>query len=83
MKNGKPELTKRQRKQRAKTYRAMLDALGLNQLAAAKFLGVNERTSRRYASGDWPLPRATALLLRIMAARRISPEKAENLLLGL
>jgi len=34
---------------KAETYRARIAALNLSQRAAARVLGINERTSRRYA----------------------------------
>jgi len=36
--------------------RALRDA-GLSQRGAAKLLGINERTMRRYVSGEQPIPR--------------------------
>jgi hypothetical protein len=48
-------------------YREKLDALGLTQIAAAQFLGIAERTSRRYA----PLA-----LIAITRCTRIRPGPA-------
>jgi transcriptional regulator with XRE-family HTH domain len=36
--------------------RALLASLGLSQRAAAALLGMDERTFRRYCSGDLPVP---------------------------
>jgi hypothetical protein len=37
-------------------YRAAIKLLGLSQVKAGKFLGVNERTSRRWALGEYDVP---------------------------
>lgn len=37
-------------------YRAAIKLLGLSQVKAGKFLGINERTSRRYALGETIVP---------------------------
>ncbi len=54
-------------------YRASIARLGLSQVAAGEFLGVATRTSWGYANGE-PIPRATAMLLRLMVARGIAPD---------
>ena len=36
----------------ADEYRAAIETLGLSQIAAAKLLGVDARTSRRWACGE-------------------------------
>jgi hypothetical protein len=41
-------------------YRAALAALGLSQVAAAKVLGIADRTSRAYALGERPVPEPVA-----------------------
>ena len=63
-----------------KSYKSLIKSVGLDQRQAARFLDINERTSRRYASGDWPMPRSTAILLCLMARKGIKPESAEGLL---
>lgn len=47
-------------------YRATLDRLGLSQTAAAAVCGVNERTSRNWASGRTEVPEPVQRLLRAM-----------------
>jgi len=64
----------------AARYKKVIKSLGLSQRKAAKFIGVNERTSRRYASGEWPVPRATAMLLAVMEHRGIKPQRVEAML---
>ena len=41
-----------------------IDALGLTQVSAARFLGVDPRTCRRCVAGELPLPPAAAMLFR-------------------
>jgi hypothetical protein len=55
-------------------YREAIDALDLNQVQAGRFIGVGPRTSRRWALGEAPIPRATAMLLRLMVRKKHSPE---------
>jgi hypothetical protein len=55
-------------------YREHLEALGLNQVTAAEFLGIDPRTSRRYALGE-PIPRIIALALSVMVQHR---ERSRN-----
>lgn len=52
-------------------YRTAIAALGLSQVKAAVALGVDQRTSRRWATGRSRIPRSVELLLRAMQA---SPE---------
>ena len=51
-------------------YRAVLAALGLSHLAAAKVLGIADRTSRAYALGERPLPEPVALALRLLMEKQ-------------
>jgi len=60
-------------------YRAALSALHLNRRSAGHFLGVDERTSRRWAAGDTEVPHAIAVLLRVMIAFGISPRIAREI----
>jgi transcriptional regulator with XRE-family HTH domain len=48
----------------ATEYRAALARLGLTQVGAARIMGVGERTSRRYASGDQNIPPPVERLMR-------------------
>jgi len=63
----------------AKEYRALIEQIGLSQVAAGKFLGAHPRTSRRWASAEdeAPIPRPVALLLRYMARHKLTPEDFE------
>lgn len=57
-----------------KQYADALDRLGLSQRAAGKFLGVNERQSRRWIAGDSAVPESVAKLLRLMIRLKLKPE---------
>jgi DNA-binding transcriptional regulator YiaG len=61
----------------AKEYRVAINKLGLSQRKAAHFLGVNERTSRRWIDGT-PIPHAVGLLLRLMIKEKLLPEDVES-----
>ena len=60
----------------AKQYRIAIAKLGLSQRAAAKFFGVNERTSRRWAK-DGP-PYSAARFLTAMIVQKISPAELDH-----
>lgn len=57
-----------------KQYIDAIDRLGLSQRAAGAFLGVDERTSRRWVSGDSAIPESVAKLLRLMIRLKLKPE---------
>lgn len=50
----------------------LLASAELSQRAAAKEIGVNERTMRKYVSGEAPIPRAVELALLYVAHLRKS-----------
>jgi len=52
----------------AAEYRDLIAALGLSQVAAAILLGVDERTSRRWASGEREIPPPVERFLRYLLA---------------
>ena len=54
-------------------YERLLAALGLNQSSGARFLGVSDRTSRRYVAGEAEVPAAAVKLLRLMLHLRLGP----------
>jgi hypothetical protein len=47
--------------------------LGVSASAIGRFLGVSERTLRRYASGEAEVPVSVVLLLRAMLAHGLKP----------
>ncbi len=59
----------------ANQYRAVLRRLGLTQVGAARLLGVNEATSRRWAR--YGVTGTAELLLRLLAAGKITVEDIE------
>ena len=61
-------------------YRNAIAALGLQQTEAARLLGVDERTSRRWASGEREIPPPAARFLRFLLAYGITGAKAIELL---
>lgn len=54
----------------ADEYRYSIERLGLSQVAAAKALGVDPRTSRRWANDERSIPEPVAILLRLMLANK-------------
>jgi DNA-binding transcriptional regulator YiaG len=59
-------------------YREALEQLGLTQGAGAKLLGVDERTSRRWACGERDIPPPAQRFLRYLIATGRSGEYAMN-----
>jgi hypothetical protein len=54
-------------------YRKAIAQLGLSQAAAARFFSVNERSSRRWASGEHKVPRFIEILLGLMLKFDVKP----------
>jgi DNA-binding transcriptional regulator YiaG len=61
----------------ATRLRALLDELGLSQMAAARFLRRDPRTVRSWALGEAHPPFAEVALLEVMAAHKLSWEDVE------
>lgn len=57
-----------------KQYADAIELLGLSQRAAGAFLEVGERTSRRWISGESPVPGSVAKLIRLMIRLKLKPE---------
>jgi len=57
-------------------YRETIERLGLSQIAAAKLLGVDDRTSRRWACGERDIPPPAERFLRYLIATGRSGEYA-------
>ena len=51
-----------------------IDQLDLSQRRAARFLGVDERTMRKWIAGNARIPEAVAKLLRLMIRLKLKPE---------
>jgi DNA-binding transcriptional regulator YiaG len=54
-------------------FRDTLTALGLSQVGAARLLGVDGRTVRRWIKGDREIPAPAARFLIYLVAAEISP----------
>lgn len=61
-------------------YREAIERLGLSQIAAAKLLGVDDRTSRRWATGERDVPGPAVRFLRYLMATRKSGAQALKVL---
>jgi hypothetical protein len=55
-------------------YRDAIARLEMSQVRAGEFLCGNPRTSRRWASGESPVPQAVAMLLRLMVRLKLDPD---------
>jgi DNA-binding transcriptional regulator YiaG len=53
-------------------YATAIEKLSLSQRGAGKFLGVDERTSRKWIAGDARIPEAVAKLLRLMIRLKLT-----------
>jgi hypothetical protein len=60
-------------------YRKAIAAVGLSQVKASKFFGVDRKTSPRWARGESPVPDAVAKLLRVMIHYELSPQEVDKL----
>ncbi|WP_262027614.1 helix-turn-helix domain-containing protein [Microvirga sp. Mcv34] len=58
-------------------FREAIEALGLSPSEAAKFLGVNSRTLRRWQTGQ-EIPKSVVLLLRTMLRLNLSVSEIES-----
>jgi hypothetical protein len=54
-------------------YRHAIDHLGMTQVGSARFFGVNDKTPRRWISGEHPIPCAVSMLLRVMVRHHLTP----------
>lgn len=61
-------------------YREVLAKLGLTQGGGARLLGVDERTSRRWANGEREIPPPVQRFLRYLVATDQSGEGAMKVL---
>ena len=57
-----------------KQFADAIERLGLSQRGAGKFLGVDERTSRKWIAGDARIPESAAKLLRLMVRLKLKPD---------
>lgn len=61
-------------------YRDAIERLGLSQVGASRLFGIDPRTSRRWALGELPVPRAVVLCLRLMLANGVSADEARRIM---
>ena len=59
----------------ANQFRATLERLGLSQRGASRMFNVNERTVRRWASGDFSIPEAIIENLNRLVADQQKPRR--------
>lgn len=64
----------------ADQYRDTIETLGLTQNGAARLLGVDERTSRRWALGERDIPPPADRFLRYLIATKRTGEQAMKVL---
>ncbi len=62
----------------ANQYRAALSRLDLSQVGAARLVGADPRTGRRWALGERPIPGCVAILLKLLLAKKITIEDVES-----
>jgi transcriptional regulator with XRE-family HTH domain len=61
-------------------FRELLDLLGLSQRAAGRFLGLSTSSVARMALGLSRVSPATAMLLEVLVAKKITPDEALKLI---
>jgi len=61
-------------------YREAIERLGLSQVAAARRLGVDARTSRRWANGERDIPAPAERFLRYLIGTGKTGEHAMRVL---
>lgn len=61
-------------------YRDLIAEFGLSQVDAATFLRVDERTSRRWASGEVDIPASVILLFEVMLAKKMTTGEVQRMM---
>jgi DNA-binding transcriptional regulator YiaG len=61
-------------------YREVIEWLGLSQIEAARLLGVDARTSRRWALGERDIPPPAVRFLRYLLATKKTGDQAMRVL---
>jgi hypothetical protein len=57
-------------------FRLAIERLGLSQVRAARLFGANERSARRWATGETDIPIPVELCLKLMVRHDVSPAEA-------
>lgn len=55
-------------------FKKTIDELGYSQVAISRLFGVNDRTGRRWASGDVPIPDVVSTCLALMMLSGLTPD---------
>ena len=58
----------------ANQYRAALDKLGVPVVRAVDYFGVSRRQAQRFASGEAPVPKLVAAVVKMLASGKIGLE---------
>ena len=66
----------------AELYEAR-QALGLTEAILGHFFGVDDRTVRRWSSGEWEIPISIAISLRLMRQYQLDPRDVYKMATGL
>ena len=62
----------------ANQFRAAIKRLDLSQVGAARLVGADPRTGRRWALGERPIPECVAILLRLLLSKKITVADVET-----
>jgi hypothetical protein len=62
----------------ANQFRAAIARLDLSQVGAARLVGADPRTGRRWALGERPVPECVGILLRLLLAKKITIKDVEE-----
>lgn len=62
----------------ANQFRHAIDRLGLSQVGAARLVGADPRTGRRWALDERPVPECVAILLRLLLKGKITIADVES-----
>jgi len=63
-------------------YKKAVSRVGLSQIGAGRFFGVDERTGQRWGSGESKPPQSIAKLLRLMMHLKLSAAELDDVLAG-
>lgn len=58
----------------AKQFNTALEKLGFTQVGFARHLELGERSVRRWAADQWPVPVPVAMLLNLMIKTKSTPD---------
>jgi hypothetical protein len=62
----------------ANQFRAAIARLDLSQVGAARLVGADPRTGRRWALGERPIPDCVAILFKLLLAKKITIADVES-----